>query len=116
MDDAFIKYDTRSLLRKSTHDVHERLHGHPLFVSLLKQIITLDAYKTLLSRLYGFHKPVEDAICHHAEEYPDLNLNNRRRAHLISEDLQALGLSESDVLALPLCAAPERFKSLSDLL
>ena len=58
----------RSALREVTRDVHERLHGHPAFQRVLDATVDASGYGTLLTRLYGFHKPLEEAL--HAAPSP----------------------------------------------
>ena len=52
----------RDRLRAQTRDVHEQLHHHSTFVDLFKNTISLDDYKALILRFYGFYVPLERAI------------------------------------------------------
>lgn len=94
-----------TLIRRATHDIHERLHAQPLFRQLLQQTITRDDYASLLAILYGFHQPLEAALVSHAGwQHSDLRMHERCRAHLLREDLSELGwISVAD---LPLAEPP----------
>ncbi|MBV1696000.1 MAG: biliverdin-producing heme oxygenase [Hyphomicrobiales bacterium] len=67
--DNFARHDvdgrartTRSQLQAATRDVHERLHDHPAMAGILSGSATLEDYRALLVRLYGFHSPLERAF------------------------------------------------------
>jgi heme oxygenase (biliverdin-IX-beta and delta-forming) len=100
----------RDVLRCATQDIHERLHGHIVFRRLLDRSITRDGYRTLLTRLYGFHRPLEVALSAHANVVPNLEMRRRARAHLLVADLRTLGLGDADIAALPLAAMPSRLE------
>jgi heme oxygenase len=95
----------RTALREATRDAHARLHEHPLLQPLSVGKISRDAYKTLLTRLYGFHAPLERAIVAAGAGRPDLQIDRRQRAALLRRDLVDLGLSEADIDALPTSTA-----------
>ena len=79
-----------SLLRKATHDIHERLHVHPVTAPLLLPSLTRAHYIDVLRAFYGFHKPLEAK----APSYRQIS-----RAGLIRQDLDYLG----DKAEVPLC-------------
>jgi heme oxygenase (biliverdin-IX-beta and delta-forming) len=107
--------DTREALRETTYDVHERLHGHWAFRGLLAQTITLDEYRALLSRLYGFHQPLEVALCAREDLAPDLEIHRRRRACLLIDDLKALG-GDASIADFPLIPPPQYLDSRAAIL
>jgi len=55
-------------------------------------------YRRLLQAYYGFHFPLEHCLS-------DYQGRERHKAPTLARDLLALGLSEADVGALPLCQA-----------
>lgn len=82
----------RDVLRRTTHDVHERLHRHAGLAAVAAGTIDRRGYTALLARLYGFHRPFE-AMARIAPE---------RRGWLES-DLAALGVDARARAALPRC-------------
>ena len=89
----------RDALRAATADVHERLHCHNGLAAVQAGTIDREAYRQLLSRLYGFYCPFEAA----AQLSPE-------RTRWLEFDLEALGVSVAVRDALPRCAAfPPRF-------
>ena len=82
----------RHALRSATHDIHERLHGHPALAAVQDGTIDRVAYRRLLERLYGFHISFERA----ARIKPE-------RSVWLERDLAALGINPERLAALPLC-------------
>jgi heme oxygenase len=94
----------RTRLRTATAAVHQRLHGHPGFAAAANGHISLDQYKDLLARLYGFHRPFENAMAEAAIRLKTpLDIAGRGRAALIEADLRALGMSTTAIGALQQC-------------
>ena len=92
----------RDVLRSQTQDVHERLHDHPMFVGSADGTMTHRDYRSLLSALYGFHRPLENAI----RKVPrtwwfGLDPQPRLRAHRLAEDLAHLGFDWTCAELLP---------------
>ncbi len=54
-------------------------------------MISRSDYQRLLLRLYGFHEPIECALEANESLLPRLELGSRRRAHLLIDDLRAVG-------------------------
>jgi heme oxygenase len=73
------------------------LHGHAGLGAVQAGTIDLASYRSILSRLYGFHVPFETA----AGLAPERSL-------WLAADLRALGLTEQDIAALPLCPSMPR--------
>jgi len=80
-------------LRLSTAGVHERLHGHRGLAAVQAGTIDRKAYRALLMRLYGFHRPFEVAA-----------RLARQRTTWLESDLEALGVNADKRAALPRCA------------
>lgn len=95
----------RDRLRAQTRCVHEQLHHHSTFVDLFKNTISLDDYKALILRFYGFYVPLERAI-----ERVFAGMSNdsspyfyKTRAHHLKIDLRDLGFDPSEIKNAPLC-------------
>jgi heme oxygenase len=99
-------HNSRFALREKTREVHGRLHGLPLFEPLLEREVTREGYLAILSVLYGFHEPIEGALCE-ADGTPSA-MTHRRRVHLLRNDLRDLGLSVEAIEAIPLASAPAK--------
>lgn len=82
-----------ALLRHTTRDVHRRLHRHDGFASVQDGTCTLDAYRRLLLRLHGFHRPFEAA----AGLAPE-------RSVWIADDLAYLGVDAQALASHASCA------------
>lgn len=88
-------------LREQTHESHKRLEVR---LDLLHAALSLDRYRRLLARFYGFYVPVETSLAGLCQNnVPDLQFTQRRKVHLLVQDLEALGLSQQQVRELPLC-------------
>jgi heme oxygenase len=83
----------RMMLRRATHDAHQRLHGHDGLDSVMRATISLEAYRALLMRLYGFHAPFETAA--------GLDVARSRR---LADDLAALGIGKQVLACAPVCS------------
>jgi len=80
-------------LRRATRDIHDRLHLHPAFAPLMGTRPDAAGYRRLIGQLYGFHAPAEAWLFDAAEDLlPELHdLPQRRKAHLLRDDLDAIG-------------------------
>jgi heme oxygenase len=65
---------------------------------------SLPIYRVLIERFWGFYAPLEELLWLHDWESYTFNMEERRKSHKLQVDLRALGLSESEVSALPRCA------------
>ena len=84
-------------LRSVTRPAHDRLEGG---LGLLDEL-GVDAYRAVLSRLYGFWKGWQPQVAALLNDEP--LTKPRRRLHLLAADLTALGVSEEGLAALPPC-------------
>jgi heme oxygenase len=103
--EAFRRPGARDLLRAATHDVHERLHGHPDLKRLAEGRLDRLEYRALLARLHGFHAAADAAFAQVAQLAP-IDMMPRRKTPLLRSDLLVLGLRAGDIDALPLCDLP----------
>jgi heme oxygenase len=90
--------DALAHLRAVTGPAHHALAGG---LGLLNENLRLDPYKALLARFYGFWKGWEPQIAGLLQN--DGFLTPRRRLHLLTADLTALGVSKPEIAALPMC-------------
>ena len=96
----------RDSLREATHDVHMRLHRHSSFAQLAAGTIEMAPYKMLLARLYGFHVPLETALVQASSALGlEVEMDCRRRVHLLRDDLHSLQSTAAQIEALPRIAA-----------
>ena len=87
-------------LRSETRPHHEALEQHPFNQALTAGTLTAPTTAHFLAKMYGFLAPYETALQQHAAEFPPAwEVSERRRAHLILEDLER---SEA-APGLPLC-------------
>lgn len=87
-------------LRASTGQLHVRLEKRmPFFTPGLDAAL----YLRLLKAYYGFYRPLEAALVASELMPASLAPAERIKTPALVSDLNALGLSESDILDLPLC-------------
>ncbi len=102
----------RDLLRLATHDVHMRLHGHPVMRPLLDGCSDAPEYRRVLGHLFGFHAPLEHALFAAGAWLPDaLGMDRRLRVAALRRDLGDLGMGTAEIEALPLVRALPRLDS-----
>jgi heme oxygenase (biliverdin-IX-beta and delta-forming) len=104
-------------LRTATATAHERMHAHAGFGAAAAGTIEAPDYRRLLVRLYGFHRPFEDAARSAVDLFRmDLDLRVRARSHLLLADLQTIGFEPSAAATLPLWRPSVRLVSKGSLL
>jgi heme oxygenase (biliverdin-IX-beta and delta-forming) len=81
--------------RAQTRELHERAEA----LVDLSRLRTVERYQTLLSRLLGFHGPLERRLAHVDLGVVGLDLDARRKAHLLEDDLRCLGVDPGQVPA-----------------
>jgi heme oxygenase len=91
-----LKLETRA-----AHDSIERV------VDIGRRPGSLESYRHLLCRLFGFHSAWEPAA-DQALSDPTF-FATRRKCELLRRDLETLGLRGADIASLPICRAPMRF-------
>ena len=84
-------------LRGAMRPHHERIER---VVDLMQPGLTPSAYQRFLERSYGFINACERALDHDRAPAP-LQLRQRLKTPLLFADLQALGLTASQIAALP---------------
>jgi heme oxygenase len=86
------------LLRSTTKDVHERLHGHAGLAAVKDGTIARGDYVALLCRLYGFHRAFEIAMG-----------GATQRTDWLKADLAEFGFDRDMCSALPYSRAFPRY-------
>lgn len=101
-------------LKHQTVKMHTALEAR---VDILSPALTLERYKFLLERFYGFYAPVEDRIAA-LKGYEALNLDPapRRKIFRIFSDLEKLGLTCQQIEALPVCTDLPDLSTLAQVL
>lgn len=79
-------------LRASTADCHKQLELNSLSQALLSDNVNETIYCSYLSRLYSFIKGFEQYVYPKLDQH-FLNLNDRKKAHFIEEDLKAFDIT-----------------------
>lgn len=96
---------TLSSLKRSTHQAHLDAEAA---VAFIRPGGTLDDYRHFLSRLLGFHAPIEDVFAGHAGlAAVGFDAAARRKRTLLEQDLRELGVDPDAAprcRALPACA------------
>ena len=94
-------------LRAATRDVHERLHLHPAFAPLMATPANIAGYARLIGQLHGFYTSAEAWLFAAAERLlPELvDLQDRRKAHLLQEDMSSLASFAAIQPGIPLGSA-----------
>jgi heme oxygenase len=107
----------RKALQDATAPVHQRLHHHPGLAAVASGTISKEDYICLLMRLYGFHRPFDDRVCAAGSVFETgLDLDIRKRAVHIAQDLKTLGADETALASLPLCVDIQSPRSPGELL
>lgn len=73
-------------------------------VRFLDQDAEMSAYVHHLTRQLGFYDPIESRLCRLCADATKLDVEQRRKAQLIAQDLIALGHTPSELAQLPRCA------------
>lgn len=108
--------DVRSLilekLKQSTHIHHHHVSNS---IDILRFHLTIEEYRTLLQRLWGFYTPLETLISQKGEwPLSTLDYGRRKKVPLLERDLHALGISASSFL--PTCTELPELTDFSQVL
>lgn len=87
------------LLKTETRPHHERAEN---VVRLMAPELTVSGYRAHLEALHALHAVLEAHVATHLEAaHPALRVAERRKLHLLHEDLRALGHDEASLARLP---------------
>lgn len=88
-------------LRQTTRLAHRRLERR---VGLFEPNFDIHRYRRLLQDFWGFYRPLERKLAVLADDLLPLPYSLQRpKAPRLWQDLLSLGMTESDIAALPLC-------------
>jgi heme oxygenase len=93
-------------LRAETKARHASIE-HAL-VPLLSPALQLEGYRTILGALLGYYEPLETRLISVAGLPRDIDPRCREKAPRLRRDLRALGASEAELAAIPVCSAIPR--------
>lgn len=101
-------------LNRATRRWHTR--ADEPWLQLLRPDVTTSDYVGQLVRMYGFEAPLEGA-CHYTPTLASsIESRHLRRAGLLAQDLLALGLTPSELAAVPQCVSITPFKEIAEAL
>ena len=83
-------------LKQETSQLHQQIEND---LDLLRDDFTLEDYRRLLTRFYGYYSPWEERA---AVTAPGLVVPRRKRGSLVM-DLEYLGMPREKILSLPPC-------------
>ncbi|MDA0702102.1 MAG: biliverdin-producing heme oxygenase [Proteobacteria bacterium] len=121
MSDCLSEISVRQVLQAETRDLHLRFHDLPVFRDLLGQRLSIERYRSLLARLYGFYLPLDAMLSRGVARLADDVLPDpyQERAPYLREDLARLGQMGEEGAAheqLPRCASLPVLRADGDVL
>jgi len=88
-------------LHQATRLAHRRLERQ---VDIYRPNFNVHNYRRLLQDFWGFYQPLERKLAVLADQnLPSSYSQRRRKAPRLKQDLLSLGVTETDIAALPLC-------------
>jgi heme oxygenase len=88
-------------LRAQTQPYHKNIEQK---LDLMNPTLSLDRYRTLIERFFGYYGPFEDVLAQCLEgKFPELDFESRRKSQALKQDLNFLGLNTSQITSLPRC-------------
>lgn len=98
-------------LRRETRAAHDRIEEARSLARIFTEDFSRDDYIHLIGRLYGFYRPLEDALFDGLPTALAPELAHRRKTPLLAADLAALGLDAAEIATLALCPRLPRLDS-----
>ena len=98
-------------LKQETQQYHDKIERD---IDIVNKHLSLEDYTQLLKKFWGFYSPVEariDGI--QGKNTFSFDFKNRKKAFLLKNDLNTLGVLDVDVQKLPLCADIPTIENLS---
>jgi heme oxygenase len=92
-------------LRAATRSHHEAVEA---VVAILESTASLDDYRRVLERMWGFYEPLERELARADWRGSGIDIDRRRKSRLIELDLRDLGHDGDLAETLPRCAALPR--------
>lgn len=111
------KLSISSILKTSTQAQHDHIEKNPLTASIPQGTISLEDYKLLLSKFYGFHLPIEQTFAQYSEwQSYQFDIQARKKTPHLIRDLKALGFQDSVIAKLAICPQLPIFQSFASCL
>lgn len=82
-------------------------------VNLQASLSSLEGYRKLMRRFYGFYAPLESALEHHTDNAVELLSSVRRKTRALQADLRALGVMTPDLAAIERCKILPRIETVA---
>jgi heme oxygenase len=98
-------------LRTETRHAHDSIEQA---MDLLGRLSSIHAYRSVLTRFYGFHVAWEEAAGPALDE-PSF-FDPRRKTGLLVRDLRSLGMTDSEIAVLPRCTPMMRMANQFEVL
>lgn len=106
----------RNKLKSATMASPTKIEANPVLAKLTSQSLTPLEYKTILERYYGFFRPLEEKFVLNANHATIPSFDQRLRTQRLKSDLHALGASDAEIDALPVCDRLPALDNESELL
>lgn len=99
MHNLVAESDVMAMLKSGTAAQHQNVEN---LMPFFREQFSLQDYTQTLAAFLGFFEPVEQAL-RDATDWAavGIDIQQRSRAHLLRNDLQALGLSAAEIASLP---------------
>ena len=88
-----------SRLKHETQSLHSQLE---LSVDIFNRLSSMDQYRLVLSRFYGFYSPLEKQLAL-VNGIDLVGFDVRKKAHLLRQDLQTMGIQPDEMNRLSIC-------------
>jgi heme oxygenase len=103
-------------LRTETAAHHESIENAKRFSRLGEPDFSLEEYKQILERFYGFYKPLEAVYRGFPEMMDALDYNARFKLPLLADDLKHLGHTDEALAQIPNCTLLPSLQTLAQVL
>ncbi len=88
-------------LRSATSHCHRRLEKR---LGIAERFSGRASYRAYLEVMFGFYAPFEQSLSQHAVRRVLADYDSRRKASLLTRDLEALGVAPESIATLPRCS------------
>jgi heme oxygenase len=114
MQNLVAESDVMAVLKSSTAEKHQAVEN---LMPFFRERFSLQDYTRTVAAFLGFFEPVEQALREAADwSNVGIDIQDRSRAHLLRNDLIALGLSPSQIASLPRSTSMPPFHNLESAL
>ena len=91
-------------IKKQTATQHDSMEKSAHGAALMGGTMTLDEYKHFLAKFYGVHVALEERFGAFPEwSEHGIAIDDRRRLPSLVKDFRALGMTDAEIAALPVC-------------